>query len=285
MEHSPTAAALTSRFIAGTHIEDALRVTHRLNQAGFSTTLDYLGESVTTLHEAAAARHVYLQLLELIHARGLNSNVSLKLTQLGIDVAEEACRENVTAVARRARELNNFVRVDMESSNYTERTLALVEEVHARYPNIGAVVQSYLYRAEGDLDHLIGKQIRVRLVKGAYDEPPSVAFPKKSQVDSNFEKQARLLLLTGNSPALATHDEKLLSAAIRFAAEHNIAKDAYEIQMLYGIRRDLQARFAAQGHRVRVYVPFGEAWYPYFMRRLAERPANVYFVARHMLRR
>jgi proline dehydrogenase len=285
MEHSPAAVRLTSRFVAGRRIEDALRVTEQLNQSGISTTLDYLGESVTTLEEAAAARDVYRQLLDLIHSRGLQANVSLKLTQLGLDVAEAAGRENVAAVASQACQVQSFVRVDMESSAYTDRTLALVTDLHARFPDMGTVLQAYLYRTEKDLEDLIGRQIRVRLCKGAYDETAEVAFPKKSDVDANFEKLGRRLLLAGNYPALATHDERLLLALIRFAAEHRIAKEAYEIQMLYGIRRDLQSRFVAQGHRVRVYVPFGVAWYPYFMRRLAERPANAWFVARNLLRR
>ncbi|MBI3694668.1 MAG: proline dehydrogenase family protein [Acidobacteria bacterium] len=284
MEHSSTALRLTSRFVAGIHVEDALRVTAGLNQASLSTTLDYLGESVTTLEEAAAARDVYLRLLDLIHARNLQANVSLKLTQLGLDVAEAACREHVVTIARRAAELDTFVRVDMESSAYTARTLTLVTDLHATYPNIGVVVQAYLYRTEKDVDDLIHRGIRVRLCKGAYDEPHTIAFPKKSQVDANFEKLARLLLLTGNYPALASHDEKLLLSAIRFAEEHEVPKGAYELQMLYGIRRDLQARFVSQGHRVRVYVPFGSAWYPYFMRRLAERPANLWFLLRHLVR-
>src|SRR5712692_2748113 len=285
MEHSPAAVRLTSRFIAGRHIEDALRVTAQLNQSGFSTTLDYLGESVTTLEETAAARDVYLNLLDQIHSRGLQANVSLKLTQLGIDVSEAACRENLAAVARRARDLETFVRVDMESSAYTERTLALVTSLHEQYSNIGAVIQAYLYRSEKDLEDLIRRNIRVRLCKGAYDEPPALAFPKKSEVDANYEKLGRMLLLTGNYPALATHDEKLLLALIRFAEQQSISKASYEIQMLYGIRRDLQTRFVSQGHRVRIYIPFGGAWYPYFMRRLAERPANVWFVVRNLLRR
>ena len=285
MERSPAALRLTSRFVAGVEVEDALRVTERLNQNGITTTLDYLGESVTTLAEAAAARDVYLRLLDLIHSRNLQANVSLKLTQFGLDISEAACRENVAAVARKACELGSFVRVDMESSDYTERTLALVTDLHATYPSIGTVIQSYLLRSEKDLVDLIGRKIRIRLVKGAYDEPASVAFQKKSEVDGNFDKLAQMLLLAGNYPALATHDERLLRASLAFAGQHSVAKDAYEFQMLYGIRRDLQSWLVAQGHRMRVYVPFGSAWYPYFMRRLAERPANVWFVASHLLRK
>ena len=284
MEHSPRAVALTSRFIAGREIEDALRVTRQLNQAGLTTTLDYLGESVATLAEAAASRDVYLRLLEAIHAQGLKANVSLKLTQLGLDVSEAACRENMAAIARRVRELGSFVRVDMESSAYAARTLALVSDLHETYPHIGTVLQSYLYRTAGDAEDLIQRRIRVRLVKGAYDEPADVAFQKKSDVDANYAKLAQRLLLAGDYPALATHDEPLLREALRFAEAHGIAKDRFEIQMLYGIRRDLQAQYASQGYRVRVYVPFGGAWYPYFMRRLGERPAIVGFLVRNLLR-
>ena len=284
MEESPRAARLTARFVAGRRIEDALRVTARLNQAGLWTTLDYLGESVTNLEEAEAARNVYLRLLEEIHARSLQANVSLKLTQLGLDLSEAACRENVAAVARVAKDLDNFVRVDMESSHYTSRTLALVHDLHEAHGHMGAVIQSYLYRSEQDVEELIRRRIRVRLCKGAYDEPPTAAFSRIQEVDANFRKLAQSLLLRGNYPALATHDERLLADLIRFAEENRIPKEAYEIQMLYGIRRDLQARFAAAGHRVRVYVPFGVAWYPYLMRRLAERPANLYFVVRNLFR-
>jgi proline dehydrogenase len=284
MEHSPRAAALTSRFIAGREIEDALRVTRQINQSGLTTTLDYLGESVTTLAEAAASRDVYLRVLEAIHAQGLKANVSIKLTQFGLDVSEAACRENVAAIARRVGEIGSFVRVDMESSAYTARTLALVSDLHETYPHIGTVLQSYLYRTAGDAEDLIQRRLRVRLVKGAYDEPADVAFQKKSDVDANYAKLAQRLLLASDYPALATHDEALLREALRFAEAHGIAKDRFEIQMLYGIRRDLQAQYARQGYRVRVYVPFGGAWYPYFMRRLGERPANVWFLVRHLLR-
>jgi proline dehydrogenase len=284
MEESPQALRLTSRFVAGLKIEDALQVTRRLNQAGLWTTLDYLGESVTKLEEAEAARDVYLELLDQIRVQGLQANVSLKLTQFGLDLSEAACRENVAAVVRRARELDTFVRVDMESSAYTERTLAMVHDLHEAYGSVGAVIQAYLYRSEQDVAELRRRRIRVRLCKGAYDEPPAVAFPKISQVNANFRKLAQSLLTGGNYPALATHDEPLIIEVVRFAEEQGIGKDCYEMQMLYGIRRDLQARLVAEGHRVRIYVPFGVAWYPYFMRRLAERPANLYFVLRNLFR-
>ena len=284
MESSPSAAALVSRFVAGREIEDALRVGRQLNRSGLSATLAYLGESITELKEASAAREVFLRLIERLHAGGLEANISLKLTQLGLDLSESACRDHLEALTRRAAELGGFLRVDMESSAYTERTLSLVAGLHARYPAIGAVIQSSLYRSEQDLESLIGRRIRVRLCKGAYDEPPEAAFARKSQVDRNFEKLARRLLLEGAYPALATHDERLLRALLRFAEEKGLDPNSYELQMLYGVRRDLQASLAARGRRVRIYVPFGDAWYPYFMRRLAERPANVYFVVRSLLR-
>jgi len=284
MEESPRAAVLTSRFVAGREIDDAIRVTERLNQAGLWTTLDYLGESVTTLDEAERARDIYLRLLDQIHARGLQANVSLKLTQFGLDLSEAACRENVAAVARRAAEFGNFVRVDMESSAYTDRTLAVVHDLDEACGCVGAVIQAYLYRSEADVEELNCRRIRVRLCKGAYDEAPEVAFPRAAQVEASFRKLAESLLFRGNYPALATHDERLHAALLRLAADNGVAKDAFEIQMLYGIRRDLQVRLAAAGHRVRIYVPFGVAWYPYLMRRLAERPANLYFVVRNLFR-
>ncbi len=282
MEESPRAVALTSRFVAGRQAEDALRVTAQLNRAGLMTTLDYLGESVTTTEEAAGARDVYLGLIEQIFHRGLQANVSLKLTQLGLEVAEAACRENVAAVARRAGELGNFVRVDMESSAHTGQTLALVQDLYSTYGNLGVVLQAYLRRTDADTQEMIRLGIRVRLCKGAYDEPASVAYRRRREVDANFHRSARRLLAEGDYPALATHDERLLREAVAFAAQRHLPKDRYEIQMLYGIRRGLQRSLAAQGHRVRVYVPFGGAWYPYFMRRLAERPANAWFVARNI---
>jgi len=285
MEESPQAAALTSRFVAGRRIEDALGVTRRLNRQGISTTLAYLGESVTTLEEAQAARDVALDLLGHIQDQRLQANLSVKLTQLGIDVAEAACRENAAALAEKARGAGNFIRIDMESSAYTARTLALVEDLHAAYGNVGAVIQAYLHRSAQDVEDLIGRGVGVRLCKGAYAESPEAAFARKSEVDACFAKLARRLLDAGNNPALASHDEKLLREAIAFAERQGVSKANYEIQMLYGIRRGLQAKLVAQGHRLRVYVPFGMAWYPYFMRRLAERPANAYFVARNLFRR
>lgn len=284
METSPLARRLSSRFVAGETLDEALRASHRVSSEGIAVTLDHLGENVSSLEEAAISRDVYLETLEAQCEAGLEGNVSLKLTQFGMDISEAACRANVEQLVRRAAELGGFVRVDMESSEYTERTLRLVSDLHAPYPVVGAVIQAYLFRSEKDAEALCRQGIRVRLCKGAYLEPPEVAFQKKSEVDENFVRLMRTLLAAGKFPAIATHDEKMIEQATRFAAARNIARDSFEFQMLYGIRRDLQRRLVTEGYRLRLYVPFGKAWYPYFMRRLAERPANVLFLARNVLR-
>ena len=285
METSKIARRLSSRFIAGETLDDALTVSRRINSEGIAITLDHLGESVTSLEEAAAARDVYLRTLNALIAAGIQGNVSLKLTQFGIDHSTQQCRENVELLVRRASELKEFVRVDMESSEYTDRTLALVRDLHAAYGSVGTVIQAYLYRSRKDVELLCDHQIRVRLCKGAYLEPPDVAYPDKADVDRNYVELMQLLLERGTYPAIATHDERIIEATRAFAARRGIGKEAFEFQMLYGIRRDLQRRLAVDGYRVRLYVPFGGAWYPYFMRRLAERPANVLFLARNLVRR
>ena len=285
METSSVARRLSSRFVAGETVEDALRVARHVNSEGIFVTLDHLGESVTSLEEAAAARDVYLCVLEEIDRNAITGSVSLKPTQFGMDFSAEQCRANVEQLVRRAAELRNFVRVDMESSAYTERTLALVSGLHAQYGAVGTVIQSYLYRSRNDVEALCRQNIRVRLCKGAYLEPAAVAFQRKSEVDRNFVLLMNILLERGAYPAIATHDERMIEQTRKFAARRGIAKDAFEFQMLYGIRRDLQRRLATDGYRLRLYVPFGRAWYPYFMRRLAERPANVLFLARNLLRR
>ncbi len=214
----------------------------------------------------------------------MEANVSLKLTQFGMDISEVACRENVDQLVAAAARMNSFARIDMESSAYTDRTLSLVTDLHARHGACGAVIQAYLYRSERDIDCLCRERIRVRLCKGAYLEPATLAFQSKEDVDRNFLRLARKLLTEGVYPAIATHDERMISETIAFAKSESISRDSFEFQMLYGIRRDLQKRLASQGYRLRLYVPFGRAWYPYFMRRLAERPANVLFLARHLFR-
>jgi len=284
METSAIARRLAARFVAGDTLADALEAGRRINREGISLTLDHLGENVTSLEEAEASRNVYLQALDELSNHGIDGNVSLKLTQFGIDISEQACRANVERVVSRAKELANFVRVDMEGSEYTERTLHLVTDLHAQYSAVGTVIQAYLYRSEKDVEMLCRRGIRVRLVKGAYLEPPEVAFQAKADVDRNFVHLMRILLTEGTYPAIATHDEKLIGEAKNFVRARKIAPESFEFQMLYGIRRDLQRKLVAEGYRLRLYVPFGKAWYPYFMRRLAERPANVVFLARNFFR-
>jgi proline dehydrogenase len=284
METSRAARRLSARFVAGDTLADAVAVSRRINQEGIMVTLDHLGENVTSLEEAAAFRDVYIQTLEALVRGGIDGNVSLKLTQFGMDISGSACRDNVEMLVRRAAELATFVRVDMESSDYTDRTLDVVCDLHARYAAVGAVIQSYLRRSEADVEMLCGRGIRVRLCKGAYLEPAGVAHQSKADVDASFVRLMRILLEKGNYPAIATHDEKMIAATRKFAAARGISPDRYEFQMLYGIRRDLQRQLVSAGYRMRLYVPFGRAWYPYFMRRLAERPANVFFVARNLFR-
>lgn len=284
METSPLARPLSSRFIAGSNLEEALSVCRELNSEGISVTLDVLGESISSMEEAAAARDAYLRTLAAIHDKGIQGNVSLKLTQFGLDLSLDGCRANVGQLVERAAGWNGFVRVDMESHEYVDRTLDLVFDLHKRFGAVGTVIQSYLYRSKADIEKLNSLGIRVRLVKGAYLEPASVAFPKKAQVDTSFVELMQLLLDKGTYPAIATHDEKMIAATKAFAETRKISRDAFEFQMLYGIRKDLQRQLAKDGYRVRVYVPYGEAWYPYYMRRLAERPANVLFILRNMFR-
>jgi proline dehydrogenase len=284
METSPTARRLATRFVAGETLEQALAVARSLNAEGITVTLDHLGESVNSLDEAAAARDVYLRTLDAIHSGGVQGNVSLKLTQFGIDLSEPACRANVERLVARAAECGSFVRVDMESSEYTDRTLSLVRVLHEKHGSVGTVIQAYLHRSKADIEDLCRRGIRVRLCKGAYLEPATVAFPEKKDVDANYVDLMKLLLDHGTYPAIATHDQGMVDATKTYVAEKKIARDRFEFQMLYGIRRDLQRKLIAEGYRVRLYVPFGEAWYPYYMRRMAERPANVLFILRNLFR-
>lgn len=284
METSSLAQRLSTRFVAGETLDQALAVARRLNAEGITVTLDHLGESVSTLAEAAEARDVYLRTLDAIHDNGIQGGVSLKLTQFGLDLSYEQCLANVDRLVRRAADLGNFVRVDMESSGYTDRTLDLVHTLHARFGAVGVVIQSYLYRSQADVEKLCAAKIGVRLCKGAYLEPAAVAFPRKSEVDKSYLALTRYLLESGVYPALATHDEAVIHQVCGFVTERRIPRDGFEFQMLYGIRRDLQRRLVAEGYRLRLYVPFGKAWYPYYMRRLAERPANVLFMLRNLFR-
>ena len=281
---------MAERFVAGSTVSQAVEAARALNRSGLSVSLDYLGESVATREEAEAARDEAIGILERIAAEGIEANVSIKPTQLGLDVDEAFCRENVERVLQRARELGDgegeiFVRLDMESSDYTERTVRLVEELWADgFRNVGTVLQSYLRRTPADLERLVALGSRIRLVKGAYKEPEELAFPDKAEVDRMFVEEMQVLLERGTYPAIATHDEAIIAATRRFSWERGIPKESFEFQMLYGIRRDLQLRLREEGYNVRVYVPFGESWYPYLMRRLAERPANVMFIAGSIVR-
>jgi proline dehydrogenase len=278
---------LSSRFVAGLDIEDALRVCRQVNQQGMHVTLDSLGESVTTAAEAHRAADIYHQLLDQIAARKLDSNISVKLTQMGLTQDPALAEQIATSLAQHAAATGNFVRIDMEDSALTQITLDIVRCIHARRDlrsHVGIVIQSYLYRSQSDVEQLIADNIRVRLCKGAYKEPPEVAFPKKADVDANYIKLATLLLQSHVYHGLATHDEIMIDTAKVFATQHGIARSRFEFQMLFGVRRDLQRKLVAEGYNVRVYIPFGREWYPYFMRRLAERPANVFFIARNLLR-
>lgn len=276
METSPTAEKLTKRFIAGETLEDELAVCARLAEKKTFSTLDHLGENVTSLAEAEASRDAYLLALDEIAKRDLPSTVSIKLTQFGLDLSKEACLDNVRALVAKG----NRVEIDMESTQYTDRTLDIVEKIGSAR----AVIQAYLFRSAADIDRLNSLRIPVRLCKGAYNEPPAVAFPVKRDVDQNYLKLMKILLDKGTYPAIASHDETILGEAFRYARERKIAPESFEFQMLYGIRTDLQQRIIDLGYRLRVYVPYGAAWYPYFMRRLAERPANLVFLAKNFFR-
>jgi proline dehydrogenase len=275
---------MASRFVPGEELAPAIEAVRASNRAGMSASLDHLGENVVTGDDAERARASYTEALERIAADGVDANVSLKLTHLGLDLGEDFCAEQLRIVVGRAGELANFVRVDMEGSAYTERTLRMVHQARAESAAVGTVIQAYLYRSEEDIRALLGIGCRIRLVKGAYKEPSRIAFRSKKDVDANFIKLMKILLPSGIYHALATHDPKMIEAAIRFAAEQNITKDKFEFQMLYGIRTDLQQQLVRQGYRVRVYIPFGKDWFPYFMRRLAERPANLIFFAKNFFR-
>jgi len=283
---NPLARRLAARFVAGETIEDAITAVKDLNAAGITATLDVLGESVSEAREARAARDAYLATLERVAQVGAQSHVSLKLTQMGLDIDEGLCIENTRAIIACARSFGLFVRIDMEGSAYTERTLRLyASRFHPEFGDaVGIVLQSYLRRTSRDTDDLIAARGRVRLCKGAYQEPPEVAFPKKRDVDANYISCMERLLEKGNYPAIATHDEKIIARAKRIARDRGIAPDRFEFQMLYGVRRDVQLALRREGYRMRVYVPFGTQWYPYLMRRLAERPANVAFLLGNLMK-
>ncbi|HUF13874.1 MAG TPA: proline dehydrogenase family protein [Longimicrobiales bacterium] len=282
---APLASTFAHRFVAGDTVDDAVAATRALNRAGMSVTLDYLGESVSSREEARAAADTYLAVLDHIAAEGLDANVSLKLTAMGQDIDEEFLRENVGRVIERAAAHDILVRFDMEGSDYTQPTLDFFRRLwNEGVRNIGPVIQSYLYRSSDDIAWLNSIGARVRLCKGAYQEPATVAFPEKSEVDAAFVRLAKALLDDGNYPGIATHDLAMINATIEHVKRRGYSADRFEFQMLYGVRRDFQSSLVEQGMRLRVYVPFGEAWYPYLMRRMAERPANLFFIAGSVLK-
>jgi len=284
-ERSSIGRKLSSRFVAGMTVEDALRAAAAVNRDGMAVSLDLLGESVTDAAQAKTSAEVYHELLGAIRERGLNANVSVKLTQVGMDVDPALAEATVGEMLGWAQAADSFVRIDMEGSEYTEATIAMTERLHARWPGrVGTVLQAYLFRTADDAKRLVDQGIRIRLCKGAYKEPATIAFAEKSDVDRNYEELMVTLATSGVFCGLATHDEAIVDRMCAVVAEKKLSKDAFEFQMLYGIRRDLQKKLVAEGYGVRVYIPFGPEWYPYFMRRLAERPANVIFLAKNFFK-
>jgi proline dehydrogenase len=291
-ESSSIGRRVSHRFVAGMTIEEAIAAAQQLNREGIAVTLDALGESVTDAPHAEASAATYHRLLDEIATHNLNANVSLKLSQMGMDVGGnnspegQALAENIVGkLVGHAARFKNFVRIDMEGSEYTEATLAMTERLYAQYPGaVGTVLQAYMFRTEADADRLVKQGIRIRLCKGAYKEPANLAFPAKSDVDANYLHVAKKVIHSGVFCGMATHDEAIVDELCHFVKVHRIEKSAFEFQMLYGIRRDLQRKLVARGYGVRVYIPFGTEWYPYFMRRLAERPANVLFLAKNFFR-
>jgi proline dehydrogenase len=286
VRNNKLAKSFANRFVAGETLDTALAAVARLNARRISASLDLLGESVHNEAEARAAGDAYVNMLDRIHERKADANVSVKLTAMGLDISEELCVAIMHRILQRARDYGTFVRIDMESSEYTQRTLDLFEQ--RLYPayreHVGIVLQSYLYRTFADAERAIKVKARVRLCKGAYKEPETVAYPDKKDVDATYVRCMHELMAKGNYPGIATHDETIIREAKRFAKENGISSDRYEFQMLYGVRRDLQDRLVRDGYRMRVYVPFGTQWYPYLMRRLAERPANVAFITGNVVK-
>ncbi|HXZ13906.1 MAG TPA: proline dehydrogenase family protein [Candidatus Sulfotelmatobacter sp.] len=283
--HSRLSRRVARRFVAGETLDDAVAAARAVNRAGQSASLDMLGENVTDEAGARRAAAAYVAMFDRIQQEKLDANVSLKLTQLGLNLGQPLCEELVEKIVEHASSLGNFVRIDMEGSAYTQRTIEIAKHARARHESVGAVIQSYLYRSEKDIQDLLAAGCRIRLCKGAYNEPAEVAFPEKADVDANYVKLMKLLLASGIYHGIATHDPRMVRATKNFAREKQIASGQFEFQMLYGIRTDLQRKLVKQGYRVRVYIPFGTDWFPYFMRRLAERPANLTFFLRAMLPR
>lgn len=289
IERFPPSKKLVDRFISGETLEDAINVIKKLNFEKIMATIDHLGENTENKEDAIEAASIYIEILEKIKEENLNSHVSIKLTQMGLDIDTDFCYENVKRIVKRANELNNSVTIDMESSNYTERTINIYKKLREEFPeNVGIVLQAYLYRSENDLKNLFKDYfLKVRLCKGAYKEPKSIAFPKKKDVDENFKKLIRICFenIEKVYPEIATHDEKIIKWTIDYLKENKIDKNKFEFQMLYGIRYELQRKLANEGYKVRVYVPYGKEWYPYFMRRLGERPANCLFILKNLFKK
>ena len=284
-ERSTVGRRVSHRFVAGMSVDEAIATAAQLNAEGIDVSLDSLGESVLDIAQAEHSAAIYHQLLDAIEARKLRANVSVKLTQVGMDIGPDLAERIVADMVAHAAHIGSFVRIDMEGSEYTEATLTLTERLHHRYPGaVGTVLQSYLFRTEHDTERLLAQGIRIRLCKGAYKEPAAIAFPAKSDVDANYVKLMKRMVSSPVFCGIATHDELIVDDLRKYVAEHGIDKRAFEFQMLYGIRRDLQRKLVAEGFGVRVYVPFGTEWYPYFMRRLAERPANVLFLAKNFFK-
>lgn len=279
-----TTRRMARRFVAGETLDEAIAAARACNNAGMLVSLDYLGENSTTMADAQRARDAYLEIFERVHQEGLHANVSCKLTQLGLDLNADFCQGLVISIVEFAARYENFLRVDMEGSAYTQRTIDLVSNVRARNPAIGTVIQAYLYRSETDIQNLLACGCRIRLCKGAYKEPADVAYPAKKDVDFNYVRLMKILLPSGFYHGIATHDPHMIAETIRWAAARKITKDDFEFQMLYGVRTDLQRRLVKDGYRIRVYIPYGNDWFPYFMRRLAERPANLGFMIRNFFR-
>ncbi len=282
--HNRATRGISRRFVAGEELDEAIEVTRVLNRQRLQVALDHLGENVSEAEQARAAVQDYIAAIERIKQTGVDANISIKLTALGLDISQELCEQNVRSILEYARQYAIFVCIDMEGSDYTEQTVDIALRLHKQFEYVGTVIQSYLYRSKKDIEQLIAQGVRVRLVKGAYKEPKEIAFQQKSEVDRNYVRLTMMLLSRGNFPAIATHDEAIINAACKYARDNGISKSAFEFQMLYGIRRDLQEKLVSQGYKVRIYVPYGSQWYPYLMRRLAERPANLIFVLSNALR-
>lgn len=275
---------VVDRFVSGEELEDGLNTVKKVNSEGAIATLDHLGEEVSEPSEAIAATEVYLNALDQIKDNGVDTNVSIKPTQVGLKIDMKLCEQNFAKIIERAKKHDNFVRMDMEGSDCTEDTLEVFKTLRKKYDNVGIVVQSYLYRTERDVDEVLKLGGRIRLCKGAYKEPKEIAFPKRQQVDENFVKLMEKMLKSGVYHGIATHDEKLIEKTKQFAQKNNIPKDRFEFQLLYGIRSELGRKLINEGYNVRIYIPFGREWYPYFMRRLAERPANLFFFLKNFFR-